>query len=103
MFSNKSFLAIIPARGGSKSVPKKNIKLLGSKPLISYTFAEAIKVKELDYILVSTDDDEIAAVAKKEKVRVIKRPKEISGNASTKVLLHTKFLKKEKKDYVCCS
>ena len=63
---------------------------MGSKPLISYTFAEAIKVKELDYILVSTDDDEIAAVAKKEKVRVIKRPKEISGDhASTEsALIH---------------
>ena len=105
MYSNNSFLAIIPARGGSKSVPKKNIKLLGSKPLISYTFAEAIKVKELDYILVSTDDDEIAAVAKKEKVRVIKRPKEISSDhASTEsALIHAiNFLEMEEKyfDYV---
>lgn len=105
MYSKNSFLAIIPARGGSKSVPKKNIKLLGNKPLISYTFAEAIKVKELDYFLVSTDDDEIAAVAKKEKVRVIKRPEEISGDdASTEsALIHAiNFLEMEGKffDYV---
>ena len=105
MFDNKSFLAIIPARGGSKSVPKKNIKPLGNKPLISYTFKEASRVKELDLVLVSTDDNEIAAVAKNEKVKVIKRPENLSGdNASTEsALIHAiNFLEMEGKffDYV---
>lgn len=105
MFDNKSFLAIIPARGGSKSVPKKNIKSLGNKPLISYTFKEASRVKELDLVLVSTDDNEIAAVAKKEKVRVINRPENLSGDdASTEsALIHAiNFLEIEGKffDYV---
>jgi len=58
-------LGIIPARGGSKSVPKKNIKLLAGKPLIAYTIETAQKCKMLDRTVVSTDDDEIAHVAKK--------------------------------------
>lgn len=90
MFFGKSFLAIIPARGGSKSVPKKNIKPLGNKPLIKYTFEQVSKVKNLDYVLVSTDDEEIANVSQNESFRVIKRPHEISrDNSSTEsALLH---------------
>jgi len=53
-------LAIIPARGGSKGVPKKNIKLLGKKPLIEYTIDGAKNSKFLIEIVVSTDDQEIA-------------------------------------------
>ena len=54
------FLAIIPARAGSKGVPKKNIKLLGKKPLIEYTINDAKNSKLLTQIVVSTDDAEIA-------------------------------------------
>lgn len=56
-------LAIIPARGGSKGVPKKNIKLLGGKPLIEYTIKDAKSSKFLTEIVVSTDDSEIAFAA----------------------------------------
>ena len=56
-------LAIIPARGGSKGVPKKNIKLLGGKPLIEYTIKDAKSSKFLTEIVVSTDDNEIANAA----------------------------------------
>lgn len=58
-------IAIIPARGGSKGVPKKNIKLIDGKPLIYYTIEAAKKSKAVSRIIVSTDCLEIASVAKK--------------------------------------
>jgi len=57
------FLAVIPARGGSKGVPKKNIKLLGKKPLIEYTINDAKNSKLITEIVVSTDNQEIAIEA----------------------------------------
>ena len=56
-------LGLIPARGGSKGVPKKNIKLLGKKPLIEYTIDSARNSNYITDIIVSTDDDEIAIAA----------------------------------------
>lgn len=56
-------IAIIPARGGSKGLPGKNIKLLNRKPLIAYTIEAALKAKEVDRVMVSTDDEEIANVS----------------------------------------
>ena len=58
-------LGIIPARGGSKSIPKKNIRLLANKPLIAHTIEVAKECKMLNRTVVSTDDGEIAEVAKK--------------------------------------
>ncbi|MFI3202186.1 MAG: pseudaminic acid cytidylyltransferase [Eubacteriales bacterium] len=57
-------LAIIPARGGSKGVPRKNIKLLSNKPLIEYTIEAALQSKIFEEVVVSTDDEEIAEIAK---------------------------------------
>ena len=65
MYQNKTFLAIIPARGGSKGLPRKNIRDIGGKPLIAWTIEAAKASKYLDRVVVSTEDDEIAAVAKK--------------------------------------
>jgi CMP-N-acetylneuraminic acid synthetase len=59
-----SALGIIPARGGSKTVPRKNLKLLGGKPLIAWSIEAARASRELDRWIVSTDDQEIAAVAR---------------------------------------
>lgn len=56
-------IAIIPARGGSKGVPRKNVRLLNGKPLISYTIEAAIGSKYVSKVIVSTDDNEIAEVA----------------------------------------
>lgn len=58
-------VAIIPARGGSKSIPRKNIKLLAGVPLIAYSIEAGLQAKRVDRVIVSTDDDEIAAVARK--------------------------------------
>jgi len=67
-------LGIIPARGGSKGIPLKNIKLLSGKPLIAYTIESAVNSKSLDKIIVSTDNDEIEKVARSYGIEVIKRP-----------------------------
>ena len=60
-----SLLAVIPARGGSKSIPRKNIKTLAGKPLIAWTIETALQTQGIDYVIVSTEDKEIASVAKK--------------------------------------
>ena len=53
-------IGLITARGGSKSIPRKNVKLLGGKPLIAWAIESARQCPELDRVIVSTDDDEIA-------------------------------------------
>lgn len=68
-------IAFIPARGGSKSVKKKNIKELGGKPLIAWTIEQALATT--DRVIVNTDDDEIAKVAKKYGAEVQKRPSKL--------------------------
>src|SRR3989338_1584602 len=65
MYKTQKVICIIPARGGSKRVPRKNIKLLKGKPLISYAINAAKQSKYIDRVIVSTDDQEIARVAKK--------------------------------------
>lgn len=59
-----SLLALIPARGGSKGVPRKNIKSFAGKPLIDWTIRAASMAKYIDRVVVSTDDEEIASMAK---------------------------------------
>lgn len=61
---NPKVIAIIPARGGSKSIPYKNIALLNGKPLIYYSIREAKLAKKLDWFIISTDDKKIAKIAK---------------------------------------
>jgi CMP-N,N'-diacetyllegionaminic acid synthase len=63
MMNGKSILALIPARGGSRRVPGKNIRPLGGKPLIAWTIETARAVSCIDEVLVSTDDSQIAQVA----------------------------------------
>lgn len=64
MYKGKSFIAVIPARGGSKGIPNKNIVEVEGKPLIAYTIESALQSKYLDRIIVSTDSEEIAIVSK---------------------------------------
>ena len=70
MINNLKILGIIPARAGSKGIPKKNIKILGDKPLILHTLAAASKSKHLDRIHVSTDSEEIKAIVEKSGFKV---------------------------------
>lgn len=73
-------LGIIPARGGSKSVPRKNIKLLGGKPLLYYMLTAALKSEFLNRVVVSSEDDEILRVAEKYggKEVLLRRPKKLA-------------------------
>ena len=84
MNSKKIVLAIIPARGGSKGLPRKNVLPLSGKPLISHTILAAKQCEAITELLVNTDDDEIAAVAAESGVRVQRRP-EAMGNDVAKV------------------
>lgn len=78
-----NILAIIPARGGSKSIPRKNIKALGGVPLISYSIAAALSSQHVTRTIVSTDDEEIAAVARKWGAEVpFLRPAALAGDHS---------------------
>jgi len=96
-------LAIIPARGGSKSVPNKNIKLLGGKPLIFYTIKACLQSKLIDRVIVSTDSQKIAQISRKFGAEVpFLRPKSISGDLSTDVefLTHALNWLRKKEGYV---
>jgi len=83
-------LGVIPARGGSKSVPRKNIRLLAGLPLIAYTIRSASESKRLTRFLTSTDDQEIADVASKFGSPVLMRPSELGQDETPMppVLLH---------------
>ncbi|MDC0587004.1 pseudaminic acid cytidylyltransferase [Gammaproteobacteria bacterium] len=74
-------IAIIPARGGSKRIPRKNIKNFAGKPMISYAIKTAIESKIFSKIIVSTDDDEIAEVALEQGAEVpFLRPKDLADD-----------------------
>ena len=83
-------LAIIPARGGSKGIPRKNILPLLGKPLIAYNIEQARRSRLVSRVVVSTDDPEIGAAAERYGAEVIWRPAEISGDtaSSESALLH---------------
>jgi len=87
---NKQVLVVIPARGGSVRVPKKNIKMLNGEPLIAYAIEAAKNSKLVNRILVSTDDISIAEVASRYGAEVpFKRPADISEDVNTEdVVLH---------------
>lgn len=83
MYKNNKIIGIIPARGGSKGIPHKNIIDLCGKPLISYTIKAGLDSKYIDYLMVSTDDDEIARVSKKNGAEVpFMRPAELASDTS---------------------
>lgn len=79
MFNNLKILAVIPARGGSKGVPRKNIRELGDKPLIAWTINAAQKSEYIDLLVLSSEDEEIIAVAKKYGCEApFRRPNELA-------------------------
>ena len=80
---NKTFLAIIPARGGSKRLPRKNLLDLCGKPLIAWSIEAALKSKYISKVIVSSDDEEILNIAKEYKADFIKRPDELASDTAT--------------------
>jgi CMP-N-acetylneuraminic acid synthetase len=85
-----SHLAIIPARGGSQGLPRKNVLPLAGKPLVAWSIEAARAAREVHRVVVSTDDDEIARVSERFGAEVVRRPPAISGNeaSSESALLH---------------
>ena len=103
MINNKKVLAIIPARGGSKSIPGKNIKIVNGKPLLVWTIEHAKASKYIDRVILSSDDEEIINVAIKYECEVpFKRPKELATDSadSIPVLIHAMEALDEFYDYV---
>lgn len=76
-------VAIIPARGGSKQVPQKNLQRVGGVPLAARAVRAALRADGIDLVVVSTDDAEIAAVSVAAGARVIRRPDELAGDTAT--------------------
>jgi N-acylneuraminate cytidylyltransferase len=75
---SSKIVAVIPARGGSKGIPRKNIQELGGKPIIAYTIEAALRCKMLNRVIVSTDDEEIASIVRRYGVEIIMRPTELA-------------------------
>lgn len=96
-------LGLIPARGGSKGVPKKNIKLLNGKPLLQYTLEVAMNSQRLDKVIVSSDDDEIINVSKALGAEIpFIRPAFLADDASStlSVVQHAiRFFKEKGENY----
>lgn len=101
MNSLSSFLAIIPARKGSKRLPGKNILDLNGKPLITYTIEAALKSKYISSIVVTSDDEQVLDIAKKYKVNTINREKELASDTATSTDVVLDAIKKQKRyDYI---
>ena len=101
-------VAVIPARGGSKRIPRKNIREFAGKPIIAYSIEAALKSQLFDRIIVSTDDEEIASVSQHYGAEVpFMRPAELSDdytgtNAVTKHALDWLNANGQHVDYACC-
>ena len=77
----KKYIAIIPARGGSKRIPRKNIKIFHGKPLIAYSIELALSTNLFDRVIVSTEDEEIAEIAKQYGAEIpFMRPKNLADD-----------------------
>ena len=83
MLNNKTFLAVILARGKSKRLPRKNVLDLSGKPLIAWSIEAGLKSKYIDKLLVSSDDEEVLEIANKFGSDTLKRPDELAGDTST--------------------
>lgn len=101
MYKEKSFLAIIPARGGSKRLPRKNVLDLAGKPLIAWSIEASLESKYIDQVIVTSDDEEILEISKQFGAVTIKRPEELASDTATTfdAIKHT-IDNMEKYDYV---
>ena len=103
MIDGNSVLAIIPARGGSKGIPRKNIRQLAGRPLIGWTIAEAKRSRYIDRFILSSEDSEIIQVAQDLGCDVpFVRPSELAkdGTPGVEPVLHALKALPEKYDYV---
>ena len=99
MINGKKVLAITLARGGSKGIPRKNIKEIVGKPLIVWTIESALKSKLIDKYVVSTEDKEIKQVCLKNGSNVLNRPKELAADDISSISVLTYVCKQLKEKY----
>lgn len=86
MYKNKTVLGLVPARGGSQSIPGKNVKILAAHPLIAYTIKAAQESRYVTRCIVSSDEREIIKISKEYTADVpFVRPSELAGNESTAI------------------
>ena len=71
-------LCVIPARGGSRGIPRKNVRVVGGKPLVAHAIEQALEARTVGRVVVSTDDAEIASVARRHGSEVVERPAELA-------------------------
>ena len=97
----EEILVIIPARGGSKGIPRKNVQLVAGKPLLAHTIGHARNTPAVDRVVVSTDDAEIGAVAEEYGAEVVWRPAAICGDEarSESALVHALDVLQEREGY----
>lgn len=96
-------LALVPARGGSKSIPRKNVRRVNGKPLVAWSIEHGLASRRISRVVCTTDDDEIAEVARAYGAEVpFRRPAEISGDLSVDFEFHLHALEwlKEHEGYV---
>lgn len=104
MMPRPEVLALIPARGGSKSIPRKNLLMLAGKPLIAYSIEQALTSRHITRTIVSTDDPEIAAVAREYGAEVpFMRPAAFAQDLSTDydVFRHALVTLRDAESYSC--
>lgn len=92
MSNGEQYLAVIPARGGSKGIHKKNIQLVAGLPLIAWSIKQALACKNIKHVIVSTDDEEIATISREYGAEVpFLRPSELAQDSTPTepVLIHT--------------
>lgn len=99
MLHEKAFLAIIPARGGSKRLPRKNVLPLGGKPLIAWSIEAAKESKYIDEIVVSSDDNTILDIADQYNIKKIKRSAKLSSDNATTIDVITNTIKTCKRNF----
>ena len=93
-------LVVIPARGGSKGIPRKNLRLLNNKPLISYAIETAKASQYVDDVVVTTDDSQIALIAEKFGASVVRRSEELATDeVSLDPVIHDAMIQKEKQAF----
>src|SRR5580704_4984112 len=97
----RAVLAIIPARGGSKGIPRKNLLPLAGKPLLAQSILQCQQTPAITGVVVSTDDSKIAAITNGWGAEVVHRPLEISGDtaSSESALVHVLDSLKQKENY----
>jgi len=98
----RELLAVIPARGGSKGIPLKNIARINKTPMIAYTIRAALRSRRISRVVVSTDNDKISAVASGFGAEVVKRPPELARDSSSTIdaVTHCLDVLKSREDYL---